>query len=120
MACDAMYLQDISSNDVYWINNYDMRAIEYADYVSMTVSGTFYNLHHGYVTVSTIENLIVYEYDSVPTSGTILAERENGVSGGPTKARLTCYPSGLFNVGADTDGDGVYDWNSGDFYWDDY
>lgn len=80
----------------------------------------FYDPQDGYVSVSIIENPIVYDYDRVPTSGVILAEGENGVSGGPTMDRLTCYPSGLFNVQADTNGDGIYDWDSWDLPWDDY
>jgi hypothetical protein len=115
-----MYLKDGNSGDVCWIDNYHIEAIEYASYVSMAVSGVFYDPQDGYVSVSTLENLIVYDYDRVPASGVILAEGENGVSGGPTMARLTCYPSGLFNVQADTDGDGIYDWDSGDLSWNDY
>ena len=115
-----MYLQDGNSNDVYWINNYNIEAIEYPSYVSMTISGIFYDPHYGYVTLSTPENLIVYDYDRVPTSGILLVEGDNGVSGFPTKARLTCYSSSLFNVEADTDGDGIYDWSSGVLSWDDY
>ena len=119
-----MYLQDGNSNDVYWINNYNMEAIDYLSedppYVSMTISGIFYDPHYGYVTLSTPENLIVNDNDRLPTSGILLVEGENGVFGGPTKARLTCYSSSLFNVEADIDGDGGYDWNSGDLSWDDY
>jgi hypothetical protein len=113
-----MYLQD--GSDVYWINNYNIEAIEYPSSVSITVSGIFYDPNYGYVTLSTSENLIVYDNDRLPTSGILLVEGENGVSGGPTRAKLTCKSFGLFNVEADTDGDGIYEWDSGDLSWDDY
>ena len=113
-----MYLQD--GSDVYWINNYNIEAIEYPSSVSISVSGIFYDPNYGYVTLSTPENLVVYDYDRLPAAGILLVEGENGSSGGPTKAKLTCKSSGLFNVEADTDGDGIYDWDSGDLSWDDY
>lgn len=113
-----MYLQD--GSDVYWINNYNIEAIENPSSVSITVSGVFYDPNYGYVTLSTPENLVVYGNDRLPTSGILLVEGEMGVSGGPTKAKLTCKPTGLFQVEADTDGDGIYEWASGDLSWDDH
>jgi hypothetical protein len=58
--------------------------------------------------------------DQVPSAGILIAVGENGSAGGPTMARLTCLSAGLFKVETDTDGDGVYDTDSGDLFWDDF
>jgi hypothetical protein len=115
-----MYLQDGSTKDVYWIKNYLLDVEDYGSYVSMNLSGQFYNPHYGYVTLTTQQNLIVGYYDQNPSSGVIIVVGENGISAGPTMARLTCFPNDIFQVEADTDGDGLYDWVSGDLYWGNY
>ena len=115
-----MYLQDGSSGDVFWINNYQMQVVHYDSFMSVTVSGNFYDPDYGYVTLSTQQVLIIDDYTMTPRSGILIAGGENGSAGGPTSAKLTCYPSALFQVEADTDGDGGYDWESGSQSWDDY
>jgi hypothetical protein len=112
-----MYIQDSNSGDVFWIDGYRMGISADDSYYAITISGNFYDPHYGYVTVSTQQNLLVSESDMIPYSGILIAVGENGTAGGPTKARLTCYSSGSFQVEADTNGDGVYDWDSGDLSW---
>jgi len=58
--------------------------------------------------------------DQVPSAGILIAVAENGAAGGPTMAQLMCLSCGLFKVETDSDGDGVYDTDSGDLFWDDF
>jgi hypothetical protein len=57
-----MYLQDGSNDDVFRINNYQMQVVYYASYMSVTVSGNFYDPDYGYVTLSTQQSLIIDDY----------------------------------------------------------
>ncbi|WP_419655630.1 uncharacterized protein Dvar_47240 [Desulfosarcina variabilis str. Montpellier] len=86
----------------------------------MTISGDFYYPDYGYVSLSTEQTLIIDASTGTPSSGVLIVTGENGSSGGPTEARLTCYSEGQFQVEADTDGDGVYDWTSDMLSWDSY
>ena len=112
-----MYLKDILNGNVYWINNYNMNVVDDYPNIIMNFSGTFYHPLFGYVTFSTVENLVVLSGDSVPSSGIIEMVGENGSTGGPTKAKISFHQSALLQVEADSDGDGNYDWNSGMVDW---
>ncbi len=115
-----MLFQDGNSSDVFWINDYQMDVVETYPTMSMTIFGSFYNPHYGYVTLSTQQALVINMADQVPSAGILIAVGYNGSAGGPTMARLTCLSSGLFKVESDIDGDGVYDTESEDLFWSDY
>lgn len=115
-----MLLQESHSSDILWLNGYRMEVIDGPSNIAINVSGRYYDPHFGYVTLSTQENLILDDLGTFPSSGVLTAVGENGSAGGPTAAKLTCHASGLFQVEADTDGDGNYDWDSGILSWDDY
>jgi hypothetical protein len=115
-----MYLQDGSTDEVFWLNNFQMTVTDHLATLEMIVSGTFYSPDHGYVTLSTQQTLTIDSDTMTPISGVLVATGENGSAGGPTQARLTCYSSGEFQVEADTDGDGTYDWTSEPLSWDEY
>ena len=116
----SMYLEDGSNDYVFWLNNYQMSVEDYWTYFSMTISGDFYYPDYGYVSLSTEQTLIIDASTGTPSSGVLIVTGENGSAGGPTEARLTCYSGGQFQVEADTDGDGVYDWTSDMLSWDSY
>jgi hypothetical protein len=86
----------------------------------MTISGDFYYPDYGYVSLTTEQTLIIDASTMTPTSGVLVVSGENGSAGGPTRARLTCYSSGQFQVEADTNGDGEYNWTSALLSWDEY
>jgi hypothetical protein len=115
-----MYLQDGSNSEVFWLHNFQMTVVDHISYLTMTVSGSFYYPDYGYVSLSTQQPLVVDSDTMTPSSGILIVSGETGSAGGPTRARLTCYASDLFQVEADTDGDGVYDWTSAYLSWDEY
>ena len=78
-------------------------------------SGRYYDLDEGYVVVSTDSPFRVYDGDDWPSEGVLVVTGD-----GSTKARLTVLTSTTFRVEADTDGDGSYDFDSGDLNWSDF
>jgi len=115
-----MLIQSGADEDVYWINNYRMTVTDFSSYLSMTISGRFYDPAYGYVTVSTPQSIDADYADMVPGSGELLVVGSAGAAGGPTMAKLTFSDSGVFSVAADTNGDGLYNWDSGERYWSSY
>lgn len=115
----GMYIQDGNDDYVFWIRDYQITAAEDASGVAMNISGRFYHPDYGYVTLSTQQALITNFSDVLPVSGVLIAIGETGSEGGPTKAKLTFVDSDLFRVEADTNGSGVYDWDSGELLWSD-
>jgi hypothetical protein len=105
-------------NEVFWINDYRIEVKERINELSLNISGNFYDPKYGYVTLSTQQELIIDVNDMLPTSGVLIATGRNGIAGGATHASLICYPTGVFEVKVDTNGDGSYDWNSGQLYWE--
>ena len=114
-----VYVQNGKDGPVFWIHNYRINVEDYGSYVSMTLSGRFYDPSYGYVTLSTQQAIMANYPNMVPESGVLLVVGKNGAVGGPTMARLTCQPSSKFIVEADTVGDGVFDWVSEELSWDD-
>jgi hypothetical protein len=98
----------------FWINDHQMEVVETGPTMSMSISGNVHSPQYGYVTLSTQPAFVVDTTDQVPSTGILIVVGENGSVGGPTMARLTCLSTGLFKVETDTDGDGVYDTDSGD------
>ena len=115
-----MYLADGTDDYVFWLNNYQMELEDHSTYSTMTISGDFYFPDYGYASLTTEEELVIDNDTGTPSSGVLIVTGENGSAGGPTRARLTCYSAGQFQVEADTDGDGVYDWTSDTLSWDAY
>lgn len=108
------------ADEVFWVNDYSIAVTDLGSSLSMELSGKFFDPSSGYVTLSTLEAIVVNAFDGTPTAGVLLAAGKNGAAGGATRARLTCLASGEFQVEADTDGDGTFDWQSVIFSWDDY
>ena len=108
------------ADEVFWVNDCTIAVTDYGSTLSMHISGTFYDPWYGYVTLTTQEAIVIDAYDGTPTAGVLIATGENGTAGGATRARLTCYSSGMFQVDADTSGDGTYDWQSEMLTWGEY
>lgn len=104
--------QDIESGQTYWINDYAMNINEYSGYTEAEIFGTFHHPDHGAVTLTTSDPFIVHHEDDWPTSGTFeIWGSEN------TKAELNALDQWHYSVTADTDGDDVFDWDSGVLNW---
>jgi hypothetical protein len=108
-------LEDKTTQKVYWAKNYSLNIYEYAGYIEVEIFGTFYHPDYGYVTVSTEESFVIYDGDEWPSSGILLMVGANN-----TKAKLTAIDETKCRIVADTDGDGVYDYDSGNLYWTDF
>jgi len=107
------YLKDETTGKVYWAKNYSLNIYEYPGYLEVEIFGKFYHPDHGYVDVSTEEAFVIYDGDDWPSSGILLMVGANN-----TKVKLTAIDSTECRIEADTDGDGVYDWDSGPLEWD--
>ena len=113
----SMLVRDNSTGKVYWVKDYTMIVTEEATYIEVDLSGTYYDPDYGYITFETTVPFRIYYGDDVPSDGVLVATGETGSEGGPTMARLTVLDSTTYQVEADTNGDGTYDWDSGILYW---
>lgn len=108
-------LEDESTGKVYWAKDYELNIFEYPAYIEVYIFGTYYHPNHGYVTISTEEAFIIIDGDEWPSSGILLLFGADN-----TRAKLTAIDETYCRIEADTDGDGVYDWDSGPMLWSDY
>ncbi len=110
-----MLLQDNSTSEVFWIENFIMTMTVESDYVDVDiVSGRFYHPDYGYVVLSTGISLRFYYSDVWPSQGELICTGDGG-----TKARLSAISSTQYRVEADTNGDGTYDYVSEILLWSD-
>jgi hypothetical protein len=113
-----MYMKDGATAAVYRLENYVMSMSDYGSYAEVSIiSGNFYHPEYGYVSLATTTPLQIYFSDDWPFAGELVCTGEKGIAGGPTKARLTVISSTEYQIEADTDGDGTYDYNSGVLHW---
>ena len=103
-----------NSGEVFWVNNYMLNISEDLDYFDIEVTGRFYNPTYGYVDLSTITPLRTYNNNEWPSSGELQI-----VGGEGTKARLIAIDENYCQIIADTNGDGNYDYDSGQMSWND-
>jgi hypothetical protein len=110
----SAYSKDIESGQVFWIKDYGMNITEFAGYIEIEIFGAFYHPDHGYVNLTTTEPFIVHHEDDWPTSGLLGIEGQKN-----TQAELTALNQLTYSVAADTDGNGVFDWDSRILNWTD-
>ena len=104
--------KDSVSNMVYWAKDYSLIMTEInATDIEIDVTGTYYDPDQGYVTVSTPEPLLV-STEGWPILGILLCLGDKN-----TKAKLTAINNYSFKIEADTNGDDVYNYNSGSQFW---
>ena len=108
----SAYSKEIESGQVYWIKDYAMNIAEFPGYIEIEIFGTFYHPDHGYVNLITTEPFIVHHEDDWPTSGLLGIEGQKN-----TQAELTALNHLTYSVAADTDGNGVFDWESRILNW---
>ena len=110
----SAYRKDIESGQVYWIKDYSMNLTEFVGFIEIEIFGTFYHPDHGFVNLTTLEPFIVHHEDDWPTSGRLTIKGENN-----TQAELYALDHVTCSIAADTDGDRVFDWESGILNWRD-
>jgi len=103
-------LQDDSTEKVYWSQDYVMYVTEGVDgtgnYVDVEIiSGTYYDPDYGYVTVETTTAFRVYENNEWPSSGVMVVTGNNN-----KKVRLSAIDETQWQIDADLDGNGSYEW----------
>jgi len=107
-----------STGKVYWANDYNMEISEGFDigsYVEVEISsGKYYDPDYGYVDVLTLAPFRINDGDEYPSSGILLVTGNNN-----TEARLEALDADTCQITADTDGDLVYDYDSGVLNWTD-
>ena len=108
-----MYMKD-SSGEVFWVKDYTLRITEGLDYVDFEVSGRFYHPTHGYVDLSTITPVRTYNSYEWPSSGVLQI-----AGGGGTTAQLLVIDENYCQIFADTNGDGSFNYDSGQMNWND-
>ncbi len=98
-------MPDSTSGKVYWVNNYSLTIEDTGAFVDFTVSGRFYDPDYGWVDIGTTTNFQISVGQEYPYQGVLVLDGTGG-----TQARLTALSSTTYEVEADTDGDGNYDW----------
>jgi len=115
----TMLLKDNNTGKVYKLEDYVMTLTDMGSCVDVEGSGAYFDPDYGYVTISTATPFRIYHGDIYPSDGVLVIHGNTGIAGGSTMARLSALSSSTCQVEADTNGDGIYDWNSGVMHWDD-
>jgi hypothetical protein len=98
-------LKDNATSKVYWTSNYVMYVTEGINYADVNISsGTYYDPDYGYVTVTSPTPFRVYDTDTWPSSGVMVA-----TGTGNTKVMLTAISSTQCQIDTDLDGDDTYE-----------
>jgi len=108
-----MFMKD-SSGEVFWVNNYSLIISEGVDYFDVNATGRFYNPTYGYVDLSTITPVRTYNIYDWPSSGELQI-----IGGEGTKAQLIVVDENFLRIIADTNGDGNYNYDTGQISWSD-
>lgn len=115
----TMLLKDNHTAKVYKLEDYVMTLTDMGSYVDVEGSGAYFDPNYGYVSISTAAPFRIYYGDIYPSEGVLVIDGNTGIAGGSTMARLAALSSSTCLVEADTNGDGIYDWNSGVMNWND-
>ena len=108
-----MVVAQSSSGLVCWLNNYTVQIAG----SQMEISGRYYSPIHGYIDFVTTSPLIISSPGQFPSAGVIAFTGAVGTGGLQTTAQLTALSSTTCQVTADTDGDGVDDFDTGEILW---
>jgi len=107
-----LLLIDGSTDTVYWVNDFFLSITEDVFYTEVEVSGRFYSPLDGYVDLSTLTPIRIYDGDNAPFEGVLVLSGDFSSS-----AMLEFVSSTSFIVYADLDGNGSYEWDSDVIFW---
>jgi hypothetical protein len=107
-----LYVHNNTLNKTAWLNNFVITSTQESADSLITLNGRYYDPDYGYIDLSTESPGVILTGDENPSAGVLVGKGRNN-----TKARLTALTSMTYKVEADTNGDGVYDWNSGTLNW---
>lgn len=108
-------LKDDQTEKVFWVKDFSLTSVEGSNSVEISFTGRFYHPDEGYVDVQTEATFEVVGSDIYPSSGSAVAHGANN-----TRARLVAVSSVKCRVTADTTGNGIHDFNSGELNWSDF
>lgn len=108
----SAYSKNEKNGEVSWIKDYSLNLSELAGHVEIEIFGTFYHPDNGFVTLTTLEPFVIFDEDDWPASGQLVIKGDND-----TEARLLAIDQLRYSIEADTNGDGVFDWESGTLNW---
>ena len=101
------------TGDIYQVKDYSISVTDYYSYKAIEISGTFYDPDNGYVTVATPEPLLYTNSATYPYAGQIVLTGSGG-----SAAQLTAVNATTCQLKVDADGDGSYEFDSGEISWD--
>ena len=119
MTTTDMMVRDNDTGRVCKYENYQMDMAAGDTHADITVNGRYYDPDYGYVDLETTTAFMTRYGDPYPAIGRLVLTGEKGAGGGSTTARLTALSGNQCQVEADTDGDGVYEYDSGAIPWTD-
>ena len=114
VATFTVYSKDKKSGQVYWLKDYSINLYELPGRVEIEIFGTFYNPDSGFVTLTTTEPFVVFDEDDWPASGQLVIQGDSA-----SHAQLIAMDQLHYRIEADTQGDGIFDLNSGILNWTD-
>jgi len=103
-----------SYGEVFWVKDYTLSIYEGVDFADIEVSGRFYHPTYGYVDLSTILPVRIFNIDEWPSFGELQIVGEDG-----TKARLLAFNNNSCRIVVDTFGDDTYNDESDYMSWSD-
>lgn len=104
--------EDKLNNTTVWLNNLTLNTTEdwYSSGVTMTINGRIYYQQYGYVDIRT-QSTITISSPPHPDDGILILSGSN-----KAKLRIT-FSYYSYEIDADLNGDGVYEYDLGTFYW---
>jgi hypothetical protein len=112
-------IHDNNSDRIYEVENYKMNLTTNDGHTELMVNGRFTKAGQGYVEIETTSPLVKENMDTYYSSGVFEVVGKEGEAGQPTMARLTAVSNTEFRVEADTTGDGNFDYDTGNIFWED-
>jgi hypothetical protein len=108
-----MLMRDDLTEKTYKMENFQINMSNIlSDPANFSMSGRFFDPDYGYSDIETEQVFTVYSGDNAPSSGIMVVNGANG-----TKAKLIVHNRYQYEVMADTNGDGSYDYTPGPQYW---
>ena len=105
-------LKDNKTGTIYKLEDFEVVITRETGYAEYEMSGKFYHPDYGHVTVSTPAAVRIYYGDEYPSSGTLSVTGQN-----QTTAQMAFLTETTYKIEVDLDGDGVFDWDSGELSW---
>jgi hypothetical protein len=105
-------MRDGASSKTYWVNDCDLTVWDRTSYTEFSITGRYYDPDQGYIDIATSTNFKINATATNPYAGVMLLTGRSA-----TKAKLTALSATTYQVEADTNGDGIYEWNSGIKNW---